>query len=85
MLKELPIFLAAFSIFYAFLAMSRYWLTPLSSQAEISLSPGALPMYAMFSVTRIAISYFISLIFAVVYGYVAAYNPRAERVMIPLL
>ena len=85
MLKELPIFLAAFSIFYAFLAMARYWLTPLSSQAEISLSPGALPMYAMFSVTRIAISYFISLIFAVVYGYVAAYNPRAERVMIPLL
>jgi NitT/TauT family transport system permease protein len=85
MLKELPIFLAAFSIFYAFLAMARYWLTPLSSQAEISLSPAALPMYAMFSVTRIAISYFISLIFAVVYGYVAAYNPRAERVMIPLL
>jgi NitT/TauT family transport system permease protein len=85
MLKELPIFLAAFSIFYTFLAMARYWLTPLSSQAEISLSPAALPMYAMFSVTRIAISYFISLIFAVVYGYVAAYNPRAERVMIPLL
>ncbi len=85
LLKDLPIFLAAFSVFYAFLAVTRYWLTPVSSQTEIDLRPGALPAYAMFSVMRIAIAYVISLVFSIVYGYVAAYNAKAERVMIPLL
>jgi NitT/TauT family transport system permease protein len=85
LLKDLPIFLAAFSVFYAFLAVTRYWLTPVNSQIEIDLHPRALPAYAMFSVMRIAIAYFISLVFSIVYGYVAAYNTKAERVMIPLL
>ncbi len=85
LLKDLPIFLAAFSVFYAFLAVARYWLTPVNSQAEIDLRPSALPAYAMFSVMRIAIAYVISLIFSIAYGYVAAYNAKAERVMIPLL
>ncbi|HEY6465671.1 MAG TPA: ABC transporter permease subunit [Candidatus Acidoferrales bacterium] len=85
LLRDLPIFLAAFSVFYAFIATARYWLTPFNSQVQISLSPGVLPEYAMFSVMRIAISYVIALVFSVAYGYVAAYNRRAERVMIPLL
>lgn len=85
LLRDLPIFLAAFSVFYAFLAVARYWLTPVTVQAEIDLRPAALPAYAMYSVVRIAISYAISLVFSVVYGYLAAYNARAERVMIPLL
>src|SRR6202795_456190 len=85
LLKDLPIFLAAFSVFYAFLAVTRYWLTPVNSQTEIDLRPGALPLYAMFSVMRIAISYVISLVFSIGYGYLAAYNAKAERVMIPLL
>ncbi len=55
LLKDLPIFLAAFSVFYAFLAVARYWFTPVSAQAEIDLRPSALPAYAMFSVMRIAI------------------------------
>src|ERR1700678_560962 len=39
----------------------------------------------MFSVLRISIAYVFSLAFTFVYGYVAAYNARAERYMIPLL
>jgi NitT/TauT family transport system permease protein len=85
LLRDLPIFLAAFSVFYAFLAMARHWFAPASSQTEIELRPGALLEYAMFSVMRIAIAYFISLIFSIAYGYVAAYNAKAERLMIPLL
>jgi NitT/TauT family transport system permease protein len=85
LLKDLPIFLAAFSVFYAFLATARYWFTPVSSQTEIDLRPGALLEYAMFSVMRIAIAYVISLVFSILYGYVAAYNAKAERLMIPLL
>jgi NitT/TauT family transport system permease protein len=84
-LKDLPIFLAAFSVFYVFLAVARYWFTPISPQSEIDLRPAALPGYAMFSVTRIAISYFIALVFSIAYGYAAAYNAKAERFMIPLL
>ena len=85
LLKDLPILLAAFSVFYAFLAVARYWLTPVSAQAAIDLRPSALPEYAMFSVMRIAMGYGISLIFSIAYGYVAAYNAKAERFMIPLL
>jgi len=85
LLKDLPIFLGAFSVFYAFLATAHYWFTPVSSQTEIDLHPGALLKYAMFSVMRIAIAYVISLVFSIVYGYVAAYNAKAERLMIPLL
>jgi NitT/TauT family transport system permease protein len=85
LLKDLPILLAAFSVFYAFLATARYWFAPVSSQTEIDLRPGALLEYAMFSVMRIAIAYVISVVFSIAYGYVAAYNVKAERLMIPLL
>jgi NitT/TauT family transport system permease protein len=85
LLKDLPIFLATFAVFYAFLAVGRYWFTPANSQTQIDLRPSALPEYAMFSVMRIAIAYFISLVFSIAYGYIAAYNAKAERVMIPLL
>jgi NitT/TauT family transport system permease protein len=83
--RDLPIFLAAFSVFYAFLAMARQWITPVSPQTEIDLRPGSLLEYAVFSVMRIAIAYFLSLVFSVAYGYLAAYNAKAERLMIPLL
>lgn len=85
LLKDLLVFLATFSVFFAFLAVTRYWLTSVNSRTEIDLRRGALPAYAMFSFMRIAISYVISLVFSVVYGYVAAYNTKAERVMITLL
>jgi NitT/TauT family transport system permease protein len=85
LLKDAPIFLAAFSVFYALLATARYWLSPVSTQIVIDLRPRALPAYAMFSVMRIAIAYVISLIFSLVYGYVAAYNRKAERLLVPLL
>jgi len=45
----------------------------------------ALPKYAFFSVVRITIAYFLSLAFALVYGYVAAYSAKAERFMVALL
>jgi NitT/TauT family transport system permease protein len=85
LLRDLPIFLGGFSVFYALLVVARYWFMPIRAEAVIDLRPTALPAYAMFSIVRIAIAYAISLVFSIVYGYVAAYNARAERVMIPLL
>jgi NitT/TauT family transport system permease protein len=84
-LTDLPIILAGLAIFYGLLAFSRYGVGPVNTQAEIQLHPGALPKYAAFSLIRIAMAYLLSLIFTFVYGYIAAYNAKAERFMIPLL
>jgi NitT/TauT family transport system permease protein len=85
LVREIPIVLAGMGLFYVVLTFARYWSSPLSSQAEISLSPLALPKYALFSVLRIAVAYVISFVFTLIYGYTAAYNRRAEKFMIPLL
>jgi NitT/TauT family transport system permease protein len=85
LLRDLPILFAAFALFYAVLSMTHYWLTPVGAPTVINLSPTALPKYAMFSVLRIAAAYVCSLAFTLVYGYIAAYNARAEKFMLPLL
>ncbi len=51
----------------------------------ISLDPQRLPWYALFSVLRMLGAYALSVVFTLIYGRVAAYNPRAEKVMMPLL
>jgi NitT/TauT family transport system permease protein len=84
-LRELPILLGALALFYAVLSISHYWATPIGAPTEIHLESGALPKYAMFSVLRIAAAYLVSLTFTFVYGYIAAYNTRAEKFMVPLL
>jgi NitT/TauT family transport system permease protein len=83
--RDLPILLAALAFFYAVLSMTHYWMTPAGAPTEIHLEPSSLPRYAMFSVLRIAAAYVVSLVFTVVYGYIAAYNTRAEKFMVPLL
>ena len=85
LVRDLPILFAAFALFYAVLSMTHYWLTPAGAPTVINLSPKALPKYAMYSVLRITAAYFCSLAFTVVYGYIAAYNARAEKFMLPLL
>jgi NitT/TauT family transport system permease protein len=85
LLRDLPILFVAFALFYAVLSMTHYWLTPVGAPTVIDLSPRALPKYAMFSVLRIAAAYLCSLGFTLVYGYIAAYNTRAEKFMLPLL
>ncbi len=52
---------------------------------DISLSPVALPWYALLSVGRMAVAYFLSLLFSLFYGYAAARNRTARTVLMPLL
>jgi NitT/TauT family transport system permease protein len=63
----------------------RYWFSPPESTVVISQSVRALPLYAFYSVVRIAVAYLLSLVFAIGYGYFAAYHPRAEALMIAIL
>jgi NitT/TauT family transport system permease protein len=78
-------FLAVFAVFYGILRIGRTWLGPVPAPQQISQSPQSLPLYAAESLFRIAISYILSLVFAVAYGYAAARWKRAERILIPLL
>lgn len=52
---------------------------------DITLAPTALPWYAMLSVGRMLAAYLLSLVFALTYGYAAARNRTAEKVLMPLL
>src|SRR5437870_12626006 len=58
---------------------------PYRAAAVIDLSPWSLPRYAALSLSRCFAAYFLSLLFTLVYGSVAAHNPRAQRAMIPAL
>jgi NitT/TauT family transport system permease protein len=84
-LPDLLMFSGALALFYGVLMVSRTWLGPFTPSVEISRSPWALPGYAALSLLRITIAYVLSLAFTLVYGYVAAYNAKAERFMVPLL
>ncbi len=85
LLRDLPIIAAGLGIFYGLLALAHYWASPVTTQVEIQLNPAVLPKYALFSLARIAIAYALSLLFTLVYAYIAVHNARAERILIPLL
>ena len=84
-ITDLFIFGACLSLFYGLILIGRTWLHPFTPQAEISHSAAMLPAYAAYSLSRILLAYVLSLTFTLVYGYIAAYNKPAERIMIPLL
>ncbi len=84
-LTDFFLFAAGLSVFYAILVLARSWFGPFNPHVVISRDPTKLPLYAAYSLLRITVAYILSLAFTLVYGYVAAYNPKAERIMIPLL
>ena len=84
-LIDFIVFAGALALFYGIVAAARAWLGPFTPEVEIHRNPQYLPLYAGYSLLRIFLAYLLSLLFTVVYGYVAAYNPRAEKFMIPLL
>jgi len=84
-LPDVIMFGGGIALLYGVVTVGHSWFGPFTPTVEISRSLWALPAYAGYSLLRIGIAYFLSLLFTLVYGYVAAYNPRAERFMIPLL
>ncbi|MCE9583676.1 MAG: ABC transporter permease subunit, partial [Planctomycetes bacterium] len=72
-------------VFWGVIGVAREWHGVLRPTAEIDLSPWALPKYALFSLSRGLLAYLASLVFALVYGYWAAKDHVAERVLVPAL
>ena len=61
------------------------WRQPYRAAVSIDLSPWALPRYTLLSLARGLVAYLLSLSFSLVYGWWAAKDRRAERVLLPLL
>jgi NitT/TauT family transport system permease protein len=73
------------AIFYAIVRIGMFWAGRVEPEIVISLNPRSLPLYAFYSIVRIGLAYLLSLLFAISYGYIAAYNRRAELFMIAVL
>ncbi|MGZ6988952.1 MAG: ABC transporter permease subunit, partial [Thermoanaerobaculia bacterium] len=65
--------------------LAQRWEAPIRQTVEIDLSPSALPLYTLLSLSRGFAAYLLSLAFTLVYGTIAAHSKRAEKVMLPLL
>lgn len=79
------------SIFFIILVMiakgANQMTLPISTieNSTISLAPSALPEYALATVLRMFVAIFFSIIFAIVYGTLAAKSKYAEKILIPAL
>ncbi|MGH9563414.1 MAG: ABC transporter permease subunit, partial [Terracidiphilus sp.] len=82
---DLGVGACALAVFFAMISTGIYWAQKPIPVMPISSAIGALPAYAFYSIVRMAIAYCLSLIFAITYGYIAAYNPRIEPWMVAVL
>ena len=82
---DAPLLIGVLLLLYALIRAAPGVAAPLSHVPPISLSPTALPGYVGLSLLRMAVALVGALLFSLVYGYVAAHSPSAERVLIPLL
>jgi len=71
-------------VIFGLISVAGEWRT-LRPAVHIDLSPRALPLYVFYSLCRGLIAYALSLLFTLVYGFWAAKDRVAERVLIPLL
>jgi NitT/TauT family transport system permease protein len=82
---DLSVAAALLAGFYAILWVAKFWFSSAIPEVEIYRSPSHLPLYAFYSLVRIFFAYALSLLFAVGYGYTAAYNKHLESLMIAVL
>jgi NitT/TauT family transport system permease protein len=76
--------LLAFLI-YGSVVTAQRWTGPFKADYDIDLSFSSLPRYGIYSLFRACIAYGFSLIFSLVFGYLAARYRRAEQIILPLL
>jgi len=83
-LEDAIVLLALLCLLYVCVKISIY-APPVIVGPKISLSFSALPWYAFLSVGRMFLAYLLSLAFTLAYGYLAARNRTAEKILMPLL
>lgn len=72
-------------ILYGMIATAQRWDSAFQPEVTIDLSLASLPLYSLYSLFRALIAYFMSLGFTLSFGYLAAKNRFAERLIIPML
>jgi NitT/TauT family transport system permease protein len=82
---DLLIIVGLGGLLYGLIDVESQWTRPRRLAVDIDLSPWALPQYTLLSLARGLIAYVISLTFTLVYGYWAAKDKVAARILIPLL
>ena len=82
---DILVFAAVLAGFYGVLTIAHYWLGRATPATEISTSLWSLPRYAFYSLVRMTLAYLLSLVFAITYGSIAAYNKRLQPFMIAVL
>jgi NitT/TauT family transport system permease protein len=82
---DLLALIAVAGVLYGIIDLGRQWTGVRQQVVDIDLSPLALPRYTFFSLMRGLLAYGLSLAFTLVYGYWAAKDAVAERVLIPML
>src|SRR5262245_35858670 len=84
-LVDLCVVVGVAGLLFGIIDLAREWTGELRPTVEIDLSPWALPEYTFFSMSRGLMAYMLSLSFTLTYGYWAAKDRVAERVLVPLL
>ena len=84
-LVDLAIVVGLAGLLYAVLQLGHEWRGASRPAIAIDLSPWALPRYTFYSLSRGLLAYVLSLAFTLGYGYWAAKDRVAERVLVPLL
>jgi len=86
-LLDAVVLIFIFALLYSVLHLGASMNAPftLEDQTEIALDPSMLPYYAGRSLMRMFIAFGASLIFTLIYGYIAAKSRIAEKILIPLL
>jgi NitT/TauT family transport system permease protein len=82
---DLALLVALGGAAFGIVRMAQRWTGTYHPAVEIDLSFSALPRYTLLSLSRGLAAYALSLLFTLCYGYWAAKDRRAERVLIPLL
>src|SRR5512139_1837636 len=72
-------------LFYGGLTLAKSLTREPAIVEQIALTPRALPLYTLYSVSRMLAAYILATLFTLFYGRQAAYNHRAEKVLLPLL
>ena len=70
---------------YGSVVTAERWNSALQPDIHIDLSTGSLLVYSTYSLFRASIAYILSLLFTLVFGYLAAKYKAAEAIILPLL